>query len=71
MACLVWGFQVAIDEGAGSESCKNTWAILLSYRHIWAGFLGLNAALEAAAAWSFLLAATIGFVGSNYHHPRF
>lgn len=63
---------MAIDEGAGSESCKkNTLAILLSCRHIWAGFLGLNAALEAAAAWSFLLAATIGFVGSNCHHPRF
>jgi len=46
---------VAIDNGAGSESCKkDTLAILLSCRHIWAGFLGLDAALEAAAAWSFL-----------------
>ena len=46
---------MAMDEGAGSEICKNnTLAILLSCRHIWAGFLGLDAALEAAAAWSFL-----------------
>ena len=46
---------MAIYEDAGSESYKkNILAILLSCRHICASFLGLDAALEAAAAWSFL-----------------